>query len=164
MRQLQILATLAWRNLWRNHRRTIIMISAITVGVWAMIFMTALMRGMVNDMLRDGIQTLPGHVQIHHPAFRDDPSVNNLIPATGTALDEIFGDNGFEPWASRVKVPAVITSERESRGVTLFGIDPAAEAQISFVANDIAEGRHLVSLLAGSLRTSSIPDSGSELC
>jgi ABC-type lipoprotein release transport system permease subunit len=143
VRQLQILATLAWRNLWRNHRRTIIMISAITVGVWAMIFMTALMRGMVNDMLRDGIQTLPGHVQIHHPAFRDDPSVNNLIPATGTALDEIFGDNGFEPWASRVKVPAVITSERESRGVTLFGIDPAAEAQISFVANDIAEGRHL---------------------
>ncbi len=143
MRQLEILAMLAWRNLWRNHRRTIIMISAITVGVWAMIFMTALLRGMVNDMLRDGIQTLPGHVQIHHPGFRDDPSVNNLIPATGTALDGIFGDNGFEAWASRVKVPAVITSERESRGVTLFGIDPAAEAQISFVANDIAEGRFL---------------------
>ncbi len=143
MRQLQILATLAWRNLWRNHRRTIIMISAITIGVWAMIFMTALMRGMVNDMLRGGIQTLPGHVQIHHPGFRDDPSVNNLISATGTALDEIFSDNGFEPWASRVKVPAVISSERESRGVTLFGIDPAAEAQITFVADDIAEGRHL---------------------
>ena len=119
------------------------MISAITVGVWAMIFMTALMRGMVNDMLRGGIQTLPGHVQIHHPGFRDDPSVNNLIPATGTALDEIFSDNGFEPWASRVKVPAVISSERESRGVTLFGIDPAAEAQITFVADDIAEGRNL---------------------
>ncbi len=143
MRQLEILAMLAWRNLWRNHRRTIIMISAITVGVWAMIFMTALMRGMVNDMLRGGIQTLPGHVQIHHPGFRDDPSVNNLISATGTALDEIFSDNGFEPWARRVKVPAVISSERESRGVTLFGIDPAAEAQITFVADDIAEGRYL---------------------
>ena len=143
MRQLQILATLAWRNLWRNHRRTIIMISAITVGVWAMIFMTALMRGMVNDMLRDGIQRLPGHVQIHHPGFRDDPSVNNLIPATGTALDGIFGDKGFEAWASRVRVPAVITSERESRGVTLFGIDPVAEARITFVADDIAEGRNL---------------------
>jgi ABC-type lipoprotein release transport system permease subunit len=143
MRQLEILAMLAWRNLWRNHRRTIIMISAITVGVWAMIFMTALMRGMVNDMLRGGIQTLPGHVQIHHPGFRDDPSVNNLISATGTALDEIFSDNGLEPWASRVKVPAVISSERESRGVTLFGIDPAAEAQITFVADDIAEGRYL---------------------
>jgi ABC-type lipoprotein release transport system permease subunit len=119
------------------------MVTAVSIGVWAMIFMTALMRGMVNDMLRGGIQTLPGHVQIHHPGFRDDPSVNNLIPATGTALDEIFSDNGFEPWASRVKVPAVISSERESRGVTLFGIDPAAEAQITFVADDIAEGRYL---------------------
>jgi ABC-type lipoprotein release transport system permease subunit len=143
MRQLKILTTLAWRNLWRNHRRTIIMISAVTIGVWAMIFMTALMRGMVNDMVRDGIQVLPGHVQIHHPAFRDDPSINNLIPASGTELEASFGDQGFKAWASRINVPAVISSEREARGVTLFGIDPNAEAAISFVADDIVEGRFL---------------------
>ncbi len=143
MLQLQILAMLAWRNLWRNHRRTIIMISAITLGVWAMIFMTALMRGMVNEMLRDGIQVLPGHVQIHHPAFRDDPSINNLIPETEEQLRRTFGDQDFVAWASRIRVPAVITSERESRGVTLLGIDPAAEATVSFVVNDIVEGRFL---------------------
>ena len=143
MRQLQILAMLAWRNLWRNHRRTIIMISAVTIGVWAMILMTALMRGMVNDMLRDGIQTLPGHVQIHHPEFPDDPSINNLIPATEAEINNIFGDQDFKAWASRVKVPAVITSERESRGVTLLGIDPAVEIPITFVADDIVEGRFL---------------------
>ena len=45
IRQLQIVTMLAWRNLWRNYRRTVIMIAAVTVGVWAMIFMTALMRG-----------------------------------------------------------------------------------------------------------------------
>ena len=143
MLQLQILAMLAWRNLWRNHRRTIIMISAITLGVWAMIFMTALMRGMVNEMLRDGIQVLPGHVQIHHPEFRDDPSINNLIPETEEQLRRTFGDQDFVAWASRIRVPAVITSERESRGVTLLGIDPAAEATVSFVVNDIVEGRFL---------------------
>ena len=55
------------------------MLAAISIGAWAMIFMTALMRGMVNDMLRDGIRALPGHVQVHNPAFRDDPSVNNLL-------------------------------------------------------------------------------------
>jgi ABC-type lipoprotein release transport system permease subunit len=143
IRELGIVTILAWRNLWRNHRRTIIMISAVTIGVWAMIFMTALMRGMVNDMLRDGIQALPGHVQIHNPDFRDDPSVNNLIPASGAELEASFGDQGFKAWASRVKVPAVISSERESRGVTLFGIDPKAETEISFVAHDIDEGRFL---------------------
>jgi ABC-type lipoprotein release transport system permease subunit len=143
MRQLHILAVLAWRNLWRNHRRTAIMISAITVGAWAMIFMTALMRGMVNDMVRDGVRTLPGHVQIHHPDFPDDPSVNNLVPATGAELERMFAHQGFEAWSARVKVPAVITSERESRGVTLLGIDPMADAAISFVADDVAEGRFL---------------------
>ncbi len=143
MHQLQILAMLAWRNLWRNHRRTVIMISAVTIGVWAMIFMTALMRGMVNDMLRDGIQVLPGHVQIHHQEFRDDPSINNLVPETEAELQKTFGQEDFVAWASRVKVPAVITSERESRGITLLGIDPAAEVEISFVNGDIVEGRYL---------------------
>ena len=78
---------MAWRNLWRNHRRTLIMLLAIAVGVWAMIFMTALMRGMVDQMIEDGIDSLPGFVQIHHPAYRDDPSVENSLPQTrsGTA-------------------------------------------------------------------------------
>ena len=100
MGQLKVLAMLAWRNLWRNHHRTIIMISAVTIGVWAMMFMTSLMRGMVNEMLHNGIQTLPGHVQIHDPAFRDDPSINNLIPATEAEINRTFGGRGFKAWAS----------------------------------------------------------------
>ena len=49
---VRVMSTLAWRNLWRNYRRTLIMLLAITVGVWAMIFMTALLRGMVDNMVR----------------------------------------------------------------------------------------------------------------
>lgn len=143
MRLLSIVSMLAWRNLWRNHRRTIVMISAVTVGVWAMIFMTALMRGMVNDMLQDGIKALPGHVQVHNPGFRDDPGINNLIPATDSQLAASFDAAGFAEWASRIKVPAVITSERDSRGVSLFGIDPLRERDITFLAGDIVAGRNL---------------------
>ena len=55
MHMLAVLSRLAWRNLWRNHRRTLIMLLAITLGTWAMIFMTALMRGMVDQMIEDGI-------------------------------------------------------------------------------------------------------------
>ena len=74
---------LAWRNLWRNHRRTAIMLGAISVGAWAMIFMTALTQGMVNEMIRDGISALPGHVQVHHPDLPRRPNiVSNLVPDT----------------------------------------------------------------------------------
>ncbi|MDH4047128.1 MAG: ABC transporter permease [Gammaproteobacteria bacterium] len=143
MYMLRIMSTLAWRNLWRNHRRTIIMISAITIGVWAMIFMTALMRGMVNEMVRDGIRALPGHVQIHGRGFLDDPGINNLLPMKDEDVTASFDAAGFDAWAGRIRVPAVVTSERDSRGITLYGIDPVRERDITFVAGDIVEGRFL---------------------
>ena len=143
MRFFAIISMLAWRNLWRNHRRTIVMLSAITIGVWAMIFMTALMRGMVNDMIRDGIRALPGHVQVHHPQYRDDPSVLNLIPTADSELTKVFSQAGLEGWASRVKVPGIISSERESRGVTLIGVDPALEKSLDALGSNIAAGRNL---------------------
>jgi len=143
MRMLPVLSRLAWRYLWRNHRRTIIMLSAIIVGVWAMIFMTALTRGMVDQMIQDGISVMPGHVQVHNPKFLDDPSVTNRIAISDEQLSRDLDPAGFRAWASRVKVPAVITSERESRGVTLLGIDPAAEREFSFVSYDDVEGRFL---------------------
>ena len=146
MRILPVLSRLAWRYLWRNHRRTIIMLSAISVGAWAMIFMTALTRGMVDQMVSDGISVIPGHVQIHNPAYLDDPSINNRIGYSDAELVERFGDLDFAAWASRVREPAVITSERESRGVTLLGIDPAAEQAFSFVDYDAVEGRFLESV------------------
>ena len=145
MRMLPVLSRLAWRYLWRNHRRTFIMLGAIAVGVWAMIFMTALTRGMVDQMIKDGISVLPGHVQVHDPQFLDDPSVSNRIMIGDEELAGMFDSAGFKAWASRVKVPAVVTSERESRGVTMLGIDPAAEREFSFVDYDEVDGRFLES-------------------
>ncbi len=143
MRMLAILLRLAWRNLWRNHRRTIIMLSAIGVGVWAMIFMTALTRGMVDQMISDSIKVLPGHVQMHHPDFLDDPSVANRIPYPDAVLADMFDTAGITAWASRVRVPAVISSERESRGITLLGVDPSAEQDASFFNYAEVDGRFL---------------------
>jgi ABC-type lipoprotein release transport system permease subunit len=146
MRILPVLGRLAWRYLWRNHRRTIIMLSAISIGAWAMMFMMALTRGMVDQMISDGISVIPGHVQIHNPAYLDDPSVTNRLPYTDAELAGMFDNAGFVAWASRVRVPAVITSERESRGVTLLGIDPAAERSFLFVDYDAVDGRFLESV------------------
>ena len=138
-----VIGTLAWRNLWRNHRRTTIMLAAITVGVWAMIFMTALMRGMVDDMLLNGIRSLPGEVQIHHPLYRDDPSINNSIPAPSAELLDALQIPEVVAWTSRVRVSAVIQSERDSRGIILLGVEPASEIAVSFDSDSIIEGRFL---------------------
>ncbi len=137
------LLTLSWRNLWRNHRRTGIMLGAISVGVWAMIFMTALMRGMVDDMIEQGIRNLPGHIQIQHPGYLDDPSVVNSIPEPEGELLVALNRPETRRWATRIRVPAVIASERESQGINLLGVEPGAEQDISGLPARISDGRFL---------------------
>jgi ABC-type lipoprotein release transport system permease subunit len=119
------------------------MLGAIVVGVWAMIFMTALTMGMVNDMIEDSISVLPGHVQVHNPDYLDDPNIANLLPMPDGDIETIFAPAGFLAWATRIKVPAVLSSERESRGVTLLGIDPQREEAMSFVNYSAVDGRFL---------------------
>ena len=140
-----VLLTLSWRNLWRNHRRTGIMLGAIAVGVWAMIFMTALMRGMVDDMLNQGISNLPGHIQVQHPDFLDDPSVANSIAVPGGEFEALLQRLDSKRWTTRIRVPAVIASERETRGINLIGIVPAAEDDVSGLPELLTEGRFLES-------------------
>ena len=140
---LKVIFTLAWRNLWRNHRRTIIMLAAVTLGVWAMIFMTALMRGMVDDMIANGIRNLPGEAQIHHPEYKDDPSINNSMPPPDEKLLTVLSQPDINAWTRRVSVPAVISSERDSRGVTLIGIDPEQDSRLGFDIETISDGRYL---------------------
>jgi len=140
---LVTVTTLAWRNLWRNHRRTIVMLLAIAVGVWAMIFMAAMMRGMTDQMVRNGLHTLPGEVQIHDRAYRRDPSVVNSITPPSGALLAALDSPPVIAWAGRVRVPAVIGSERGNRSVTLLGVVPAAEQALGSLPQELVAGREL---------------------
>jgi ABC-type lipoprotein release transport system permease subunit len=117
------------------------MLGAIAVGVWAMIFMTALMRGMVDDMLNEGIHNLPGHIQIQHPDFLDDPSVANSIAVPEGEFAALLHRIESKRWTTRIRVPAVIASERETRGINLIGIEPSAEADVSGLPALVIEGR-----------------------
>ncbi len=140
-----ILATLAWRNLWRNYRRTLIMLAAIVLGVWAMIFFSAMMRGMLDEMMHAGLRVLPGEVQIHHLEYRDDPSVVNSMSMPDGKLREALDSPPITAWTARVKVPGMISSERDNRGVQLLGVDPAGEIAFGFDPDTVIEGRFLAS-------------------
>ena len=140
-----MLTTIAWRNLWRNHRRSLIMLTAIAIGLWGMIWMTALMRGMVDQMIDSSIRTLSGHIQIHAEGFLDDPSIeHSLPPATDNpALLALLESPHVTHWSERIRVPAVIRSERDVLGVTLVGINPQQESGLSFIADSVTEGEYL---------------------
>ncbi len=135
---------LAWRNIWRNKRRTAIILTAVVIGVWSMILLGSLMRGMAVGMIKNGISTLTGHIQIHRKGYRADPAIENSIPDPRVVTEAIKKELPIDAlWSSRVRVGAVASNARHSLGVTLVGIDPTTEAKISFIGKAIARGRYL---------------------
>ncbi len=135
---------LAWRNIWRNPRRTTVILAAVIIGVWSMIFLGALMRGIAVGMVKNGIATLTGHIQIHHKGYRDDPAIENSMlnrQVVEKALSEILPRRAH--WTSRVRVNAIANNARHSSGVTMVGIDPLAEAKISFIGSAVSKGGYL---------------------
>ena len=144
--QLGLLRRLAWRNLWRHKRRTFIMLTAIALGAWFMLFTAAFTRGLIEQQVHDAIFTLTGHIQIHQKKYRDDPAIENSMPPPGKELLQALGDKQVVQWTSRVRLPAVVVSERESRGTTLVGIDPEHEKGLSFIGDQVKIGRNLRSV------------------
>ena len=135
---------MGWRNIWRNPRRTMVIMTAVIIGVWAMIFLGALMRGISEQMVRNGIATLTGHIQVHHPGFRKDPVIENSMDNPGeveTALEATLPQDAR--WTTRIRVDAIASNARHSSGVTLVGIDPEREAALSFIGEAVTEGRYL---------------------
>jgi ABC-type lipoprotein release transport system permease subunit len=110
------------------------------------------MRGMVAEMISDGIATLTGHIQVHHLRYHDDPAVENSIEDPGPVLELLKQTvpPGSE-WTTRIRVNAVISSARHSAGVVLVGIQPEREARVSFIGQAVRQGRYLNNEDAGSI-------------
>ena len=145
-RSLSLLTKLGWRNLWRNPRRTLILLFAITLGVWFMVLSAAMTRGIIEQQVSDTIFNLTGHAQVHHKKYRDDPAIDHSMQIPSPALLGVLRSSEVDRWTLRVRLPAVIMSEHESRGVMLVGIDPAQEKGLSFIGNPVIQGRNLDSI------------------
>ena len=137
-----LIAQLSLRNIVRHRRRNLMLLVAIAVAVFTVLIINTLIRGMQADMQELVVSNLNGHFKVHAPGYRDDPSIErgfklavDWAPANPSAI---------EGWAARVRIPAVILSERETRGVQFVGIDPAQES-ISFLGTAEIDGSLLSS-------------------
>lgn len=108
-----------------------------------MLVYAAFSRGWENGVVDSAVRTLTGHLQIHRPGYVVDPSVDHHMLLPTGSLAEALQSPDVLAWDARVRVPAVVQSERETAGVTLVGIDPLAERGLSFIATAVRDGRYL---------------------
>lgn len=155
---VKLLMQLSWRNIWRHRRRNAILLSAIAIAVTGVMLLNMMMRGMQQDLMNTAIENLTGHVKILAPGYRDDPGIERGFEAVEGWQTALPG--GVRGWAPRIRVPAVVMSERETRGIQLLGIDPVRES-ISFLGDATVDGERLTGpgdsrLLVGGLLTEAL--------
>ena len=139
---LRLLIQLSWRNLWRQRRRNLMLFTAILVAVAGCVLMSSLIRGYQYDMMDDVVANLSGNLKVLAPGYRSDPSIERAFALSETFVPDIPRDQ-LVGWTGRIRVPAVILSERETRGIQLVGIDPKDEQTISFLGNVAIQGEAL---------------------
>ncbi len=138
---LKLLVQLSARNLTRHKRRNFMLLMAICVAVAGVTFMNSLIRGFQYDMQESAVANLTGHVKILAPGYLDDPSIQKSFELANDWQPDIAAEE-LDGWAARIRIPGVIMSERETRGVQFVGVDPAQES-ISFLGDADYEGESL---------------------
>ena len=143
MRIFWILLPFAWRNLWRNRRRTLITLLVVAVGVWSILAFNSLIRAWADSALTGSLKNMTAEAQLHAPGYRDDPGMQKHFPVPAGALGGLLNSPAVAAWSPRIRVPAIIQSEYETLPVTLVGIKPAQEAKVSFIGGALKQGEML---------------------
>jgi len=128
---MKILFQLGWRNLWRNKRRSLVVISSIAIGIFAMILSMGIMNGMNNQMVENTIKTSLGHIAIHQKGFQDDMKLDYHFTPNRKMIEVIEKDHRILAHAPRIKLQGMVRSSESSRGVMIVGIDPEKEKSVS---------------------------------
>jgi ABC-type lipoprotein release transport system permease subunit len=136
---------MAWRNMWRNWRRTLIATIAIVLGLILLIFMDAAIRGSDQAIFGNAVRLYGGNVQIHAPGFRDKASHLPLLPLDNAdiVIEKAREQPHVVTAAKRINTGGMVSSREGAFPVSITAIEPENEAAVSLVAENITQGRFL---------------------
>ena len=134
---------IAWRNIWRNLRRSIITLGAITFGLASVIIFFGITDGFHVQMIDYMVKTSSGHVVVHKEGYNDDPKVTNSMDDTTPIINKIKTMAEVTAYSERIEVSGLASTPENSVGVLIRGINPDDETKITEIKKRIIEGSYL---------------------
>ena len=134
---------LAWRNIWRNKKRTLIAGTAIGIGLAGLIFVDGLMDGMMMNLKESVTGTWMGDGQIHARGYRETFDSGLTIPRTDQWKSRLDRMPEVKALSLRVVLSGMANSAYESRPVSLYGVDPREEKALSEIDESMVSGDYL---------------------
>ena len=136
-----LILKVAWRNIGRNRRRTVVTVGAMAFGLYAMVIWFGMLQGMLNDMEATVVEVELGDLQIHAPTYLDDPSLYTYIDNVDALLSRLEAA-GFRA-SARLVGAGLAASHDSAAGASLRGIDVQGNAGVSVISTRLAEGAWL---------------------
>ncbi|MEL6256339.1 MAG: ABC transporter permease [Bacteroidota bacterium] len=140
-----MLLKLAWRNLWRNKRRTLITTASIFVAVILSTFMRSLQEGSYNEMIKNAVSFYSGYIQIHKNGYWDEQKLDNSFEDLDVVKAALSGDKRVTVATPRIESALLISSGEKTHIAQIVGTNPEQEDQLTNLAAKVVEGRYLTS-------------------
>nr|WP_319399758.1 FtsX-like permease family protein [uncultured Carboxylicivirga sp.] len=134
---------LAWRNIWRNKRRTLITVASIFFGVILSTLMTSMQDGTYSKMIDNVVSFYSGYIQIHHPDYWETKSIDDLFVPTDSLLEKVAKTKDVELIIPRMESFALMSYGNNTKGGMLIGIDPEKENELTRLAHWVSKGKYL---------------------
>lgn len=137
------LVRLAWRNLWRHPKRTIMTVLAMTLTSGVFIFMLAFQLGSYDNMKTQSLSVLDGFGQFQHPEFLDVPSLRHSFNIPKQLENEVGQLPGLVASGYRTQAFGLLSAGDLNQGALVLGVQPLNEPKLSTLPNLIQQGRFL---------------------
>lgn len=131
---------MAWRNIWRNKMRSIVIMLSVAIGLFAGIAVLALYKGMMESRVRTVIDAETAHLQIHHPRFKEDYDPSYILSGGDSLMMHLKSMQQVRLVAPRSIVQGMLATTTGSAGVQVNGVIPSMEYDISRLKKKIIEG------------------------
>lgn len=132
---------LAWRNLWRSRRRTLITSASVLFAVFFALLFRSLQLGSYDKMFRNAIESYTGYLQVQHRDYWEDKTVDNTFPFDSAVNRSLIQDPNIITSVPRFESFALASSGPQTKGVLVMGIDPRQEMVLSRVPERLVKYR-----------------------
>lgn len=138
-----MLAGLAWRNLWRHPRRTLLSVISIAFASVIMVFLLSFQLGTYATMKENVLRIMDGFAQIQPPGYKDNPDIKKVISHPADILQRLQTIDGVGAATPRAMSFAILSNGEKSVGGAVVGVDPKREVRVSHLNHSIRQGRYL---------------------
>lgn len=131
---------LAWRNIWRNKRRTLITMSSVVMAVLLSGVMSSMQQGQYDQMIDNSVGSFMGHIQIQAPGYHDEPILDHSLALDSTLLKELSVNDEIEAIIPRIESFALAGGRKKTKAGMVIGTDVDAEKYLSKPDQKLIEG------------------------